>query len=244
MQVDIPCQIHPVILKIQRLLRKIDCLQLPRTSRRDIESILVRQVSKEIDRALPWQTGHGCRTATISLLIGQAVGLTPGELHDLNLASFLHDIGLLMLPPHLISSRDRLEPESYVTIQNHPRLGVSLLEPFFFLREASVLVAHHHERWDGSGYPYGIRGRFIPLGARILSIADAFDAIEIPHVLCPDIRRDIALRILRVASGTQFEPHLVQILTRTMSASPIRRNRLAAAATHAGIDGLPLVEHE
>ena len=119
-----------------------------------------------------------------------------------------------MLPPHLMSSRDRLEPESYVTIQNHPRLGVSLLEPFFFLREASVLVAHHHERWDGSGYPYGIRGRFIPLGARILSIADAFDAIEIPDVLCPDIRRDIALRIIRVASGTQFDPHLVHILTR------------------------------
>ena len=67
-------------------------------------------------------------------------------------------------------------------MQNHPRLGASLLEPFFFLREASVLIAHHHERWDGSGYPYGIRGRFIPLGARILSIADAFDAIRIPEV--------------------------------------------------------------
>lgn len=244
MQVDIPCQIHPVILRVQRLLRKIDGLQLPLTSRRDIETILVRQVSKEIDRALPWQAGHGCRTATISSLIGQAVGLTPGDLHDLNLASFLHDIGLLMLPPHLISSRDRLEPDSYVTIQNHPRLGVSLLEPFFFLRKASVLVAHHHERWDGSGYPYGIRGRFIPLGARILSIADAFDAIEIPHVLYPDIRRDIALRILRVASGTQFDPHLIHILARTMTGSPIRRNRLATSATHAGIDGLPLEEHE
>jgi HD-GYP domain-containing protein (c-di-GMP phosphodiesterase class II) len=240
MQVDTPCQIHPVILNIQRLLRKIDCLQLPRTSRRDIESILVRQVSKEIDRALPWQTGHGCRTATVSLSIGQAVGLTPSELHDLNLAAFLHDIGLLMLPPRLMSSRDRLEPESYVTIQNHPRLGASLLEPFFFLREASVLVAHHHERWDGSGYPYGIRGRFIPLGARILSIADAFDAIEIPGSHCPETRRNIALRILRVASGTQFDPHLVHILTETMTDSPIRRNRLAASATHTGMDGLPL----
>ena len=117
-----------------------------------------------------------------------------------------------MLPPHLMSSRDCLEPESYVAIQNHPRLGVSLLEPFFFLREATVLIAHHHERWDGSGYPYGIRGRFIPFGSRILSIADAFDAIRIPEVSNPVARNKIALRIIRVAAGTQFDPELVETL--------------------------------
>ena len=236
--------IHPGIITMQALLRKIDRLRLPVASRRDVESILVRQVSKEIDRALPWQTGHGCRTAAVSLLIGQAVGLTPDELHDLKLAAFLHDIGLLMLPPHLMSSRDCLEPESYVAIQNHPRLGALLLEPFFFLREASVLVAHHHERWDGSGYPYGIRGQFIPLGARILSIADAFDAIKIPHIHCPDIRRDIALRILRVASGSQFDPRLIRVLTQAMTDSPLCGNRLAASAIRAGMDVLLLVEHE
>ena len=93
--------IHPGILTIQGMLRKIDRLQLPLTSRRDVECILVRQVGKEIDRALPWQAGHGRRTATISILIGQAVGLNSVELHDLTLAALLHDIGLLKLPPHL-----------------------------------------------------------------------------------------------------------------------------------------------
>ncbi len=204
--------IHPGILIIQGMLRKIDRLQLPLASRRDVERILVRQVSKEIDRALPWQAGHGCRTATISILIGQAVGLNSVELHDLTLAALLHDIGLLKLPPHLMSRSDCLEPESYVAIQNHPRLGALLLEPFFFLREASVLVAHHHERWDGSGYPYGIRGRFVPLGARILSIADAFDAIRIPEVSSCAARNTIALRIIHVAAGTQFDPELVTLL--------------------------------
>jgi HD-GYP domain-containing protein (c-di-GMP phosphodiesterase class II) len=204
--------IHPGIITMQAMLRNIDRLRLPLASRRDVESILVRQVGKEIDRALPWQAGHGCRTAAISLLIGQAVGLTPGELHDLKLASFLHDIGLLMLPHDLTTGVNRLDSESYVTVQNHPRLGALLLEPFFFLREASVLVAHHHERWDGSGYPYGIRGRFIPLGARILSIADAFDAIRIPEVSNRVARNKIALRIIRVAAGTQFDPELVEVL--------------------------------
>jgi HD-GYP domain-containing protein (c-di-GMP phosphodiesterase class II) len=73
-------------------------------------------------------------------------------------------------------------------------------------------MAHHHERWDGSGYPYGIRGRFIPLGSRILAIADAFDAIRIPEVSSPVARNKIALRIIRVAAGTQFDPQLVETL--------------------------------
>ena len=90
-------QSHPGIITIQGMLRKIDCLRLPVASRRDVESILVRQVGREIDRALPWQAGHGRRTAAISLLIGRAIGLTASELHDLKLAAFLHDIGLLML---------------------------------------------------------------------------------------------------------------------------------------------------
>ena len=212
MQQYISEYIHPGILTIQEMLRKIDRLQLPLASRRDVERILVRQVGKEIDRALPWQAGHGRRTATTSILIGQAVGLNSVELHDLRLAALLHDIGLLTLPPHLMSCSDYLEPESYVAIQNHPRLGASLLEPFFFLREAAVLIAHHHERWDGSGYPYGIRGRFIPLGSRILSIADAFDAIRIPEVSNRVVRNAVALRIIQVASGTQFDPELVEAL--------------------------------
>jgi HD-GYP domain-containing protein (c-di-GMP phosphodiesterase class II) len=205
-------QSHPVILKIQDLLHKIDRLQLPASSRRDVESILVRQVSKEIDRALPWQTGHGRRTAAIALMIGQAIALDTSELHALKLAAFLHDIGLLMLPHDLMTDRLPLESDLYVAIQNHPRLGAMLLEPFSFLREASILIAHHHERWDGSGYPYGIRGQFTPLGARILSIADAFDAIRIPQVSEPVARNAIALRILRVAAGTQFDPDLVEAL--------------------------------
>jgi HD-GYP domain-containing protein (c-di-GMP phosphodiesterase class II) len=204
--------VHPGIITIQGMLRKIDSLRLPFASRRDVESILVRQVSREIDRALPWQAGHGRRTAAISLLIGQAVGMTTGELHDLKLAAFLHDIGLMMLPHDLTIGVSRLDPDSYVTVQNHPRHAASLLEPFFFLREATVLIAHHHERWDGSGYPYGVRGRFIPLGSRILSIADTFDAIRIPEVLNRATRNRIALRILRVAAGTQFDPELVDAL--------------------------------
>ncbi len=122
-----------------------------------------------------------------------------------------------MLPQELAIGGNILDSESYVTVQNHPRLGASLLEPFFFLREASVLIAHHHERWDGSGYPYGIRGTFIPLGSRILAIADAYDAIKVPDA-DDAVRNQVALRILLVASKTQFDPALVEVFYRIQNA--------------------------
>lgn len=217
MQPYISEQIHPAIITIQTMLRKIDRLRLPLASHRDVESILVRQVSKEIDRALPWQRGHGRRTATISLLIGQALDLTSCELHDLKLAAFLHDIGILMLPAHLSAGKYPLESEAYVALQNHSRLGATLLEPFICIKEASILIAHHHERWDGSGYPYGIRGKFIPLGARILSVADAFDAIKVPRVYDYVLRNAIALRMLFISSGTQFDPSVVEALAQALA---------------------------
>ncbi|MDP1770577.1 MAG: HD domain-containing phosphohydrolase [Nitrospirota bacterium] len=209
----------PPLASILFMLDKIDRLRIPASTGREVECILVRQVSRELDRGLPWQEGHGRRTAATSLLIGEALGLAPAQLHDLTLAALLHDIGLLMLPSHLAERTDSLNHECYLAIQNHSRLGATLLEPFLFLKEAAILIAHHHERWDGSGYPYGIRGAFVPLGARILAIADAYDAIKVPDS-SSSIRNLVALRILQVSSGTQFDPALVQVLFRIMNALP------------------------
>ena len=205
-------QVEPAVLTIQGLLGKIDRLRLPVASRRDVESILVRQVSRELDHALPWQAGHATRTTAVAVLIGETLALAPSMIHHLKLAALLHDIGLLMLPEHLRKGPEPLDPASYIALQHHPRLGTNLLEPFGFLREASVLIAHHHEWWDGSGYPYGIRGEFIPLGARILAVADAFEAIQIPGAWDRSMRDRVALRTLRVASGTQFDPAVVDVL--------------------------------
>ena len=216
MPIHIADQVEPTVLTIQNMLQKIDRLHLPATSRRDLESILVRQVGKELDRLLPWQAGHGQETAAVAIRMGFVANLDEELLHQLKLAALLHDIGLLMLPPHLQTGRAARDPESYVAIQNHPRFGANLLEPFSFLRDATIMIAHHHERWDGSGYPYGLRGAFIPLGARILAVADAFEAIQVPHVRDRSLRDRIALRILRVASGTQFDPFIVDLLVELM----------------------------
>ena len=107
MSVDTANWAEPVVMQIQGMLRKIDHLHLPQASRRDLESILVRQVSKELDRALPWQAGHGRGTEIVALRIGQAVSPDADFLHQLKLAALLHDIGIIMLPPDLQTDRER-----------------------------------------------------------------------------------------------------------------------------------------
>jgi HD-GYP domain-containing protein (c-di-GMP phosphodiesterase class II) len=198
-------------LQIHRLLRHIDDRRLHDQLGPEIETVLLGEVSDLLDRALPWQRGHADRTAALANAIGSAAGLTQGALHDLRVAAVLHDIGLLALPHAFAAHVGDLDFASYAAIQCHPRLGAQWLEPYRFARHASVIIAHHHERWDGSGYPYGIRGTFIPLEARILAIADAFDSIRVPGDHDPETRLRVAYRILTVASGTQFDPKLVDV---------------------------------
>lgn len=211
------------ILMIQSMLAKIDNLQLPPLFRYDIESILCRQIARLVESHLPRYAGHGERTASYALTLGEAVGLTQPELHYLKLAALLHDIGLLTLPPHIVSAQDRLEMDDYALFQSHPRRGTQLLEPYRFLRPAALLIAHHHERWDGYGYPYGLRGDFIPLGARMLAIADTFDALCSRQSHDCSFSRAMALELLRVGAGSQLDPRLVDMfITKGLPASHFR----------------------
>jgi HD-GYP domain-containing protein (c-di-GMP phosphodiesterase class II) len=196
---------------IRLALQMIDAFRLPSSVRPHVETVLVRQVAKILDQALPWQQGHGRRTAALAQAIGSAAGLCRDALHHLTLAALLHDIGLLALPNRLHAHAGHLDSESYTAVQCHPRTGAQWLEPYRFLGNASVIIAHHHERWDGSGYPYGIRGTLIPIEARVLAIADAFDAIQVPGVTDQETRGRVAYRILTVGAGTQFDPQLVEM---------------------------------
>jgi len=195
--------------RIQAVLRRMDALPMPRSLRPLVETTLVRQVARMMDAALPFQRGHGRRTARLARSIGARAQLSVASLHQLTLAALLHDIGLLALPPALVGDTGCLDLQSYAARQSHPRVGAECLEPYRFLRNASIIIAHHHERWDGSGYPYGIRGTFIPIEARILAIADAFDAVQVPGLIDQDARDRAAYRIVTAGAGTQFDPQLV-----------------------------------
>ncbi len=153
--------------------------------------------------------GHGIRTARYAVSLGHAVGFLPAELNDLCLASLLHDIGVLTLPQHILKKDGPLSDEEYALVQSHSRAGAELLATIPVLRVAALWIAHHHERWDGFGYPYGLRGTLIPLGARVLAVADTFDSLTSPQPYRLALDGESATRLLRRLAGSQLDPSLV-----------------------------------
>ena len=110
----------------------------------------------------------------------------------------------------ILNKPGRLDPEEYAVIQSHPRLGRRILEPISFLKDAVPIVYHHHERWDGKGYPAGLSGEEIPLSCRIMAVADTYDAMTSDRPYREGLTHEVAVAELRRCSGTQFEPQCVQ----------------------------------
>ncbi len=139
------------------------------------------------------------------------LGLGPGKLENLEYGALLHDIGKIGIKDGVLGKPGRLTPEEYRHIQQHPMIGVKIMEQVDFFKEKVPMVRNHHERYDGKGYPDGLIGETIPLEARIISVADAFDAMtsERPH------RRrlplDVVISELKNGEGRQFDPQVVKI---------------------------------
>ena len=189
------------------------CAQSP------IEALLT--ITNLIEAADRNQQGHGIRTARYAVPIGREVGFSPAELNDLCLAALFHDIGLLTLPRYLLEKEGPPSDEEYALFQSHPRAGAELLAPIPILRTAALWIAHHHERWDGFGYPYGLRGEFIPPGARVLAVADTFDSLTSRQPFRPALDPDRALNVLRGLAGSQLDPDLVSVFGRLLQCPPV-----------------------
>ena len=170
---------------------------------------ILQALTREMDARDPRLRSHGARTARYAVALGEAHGLSPGKLRDLAYAGLLHDIGRLTLSDAILHKDGPLTAQEYATVQSHPRAGAEMLAPFAFLQPAALWIAHHHERWDGCGYPYGLRGIFIPLGSRILAVADTFDAFTTALPFEPTERTGSARGLLRVLAGSQLDPQLV-----------------------------------
>ena len=192
-----------LIQEIARQLEALDSLQLPQESLHAVRLLQLRRLTRKIETLIPGHFGHGERTAYYARLLGAASSLTENQQIELHYAALLHDVGLLTLPGRLLDETAAHSLDDYALVQSHPREGAALLSPYRFLSEATRLIAHHHERWDGAGYPYGLRGTYIPLAARILAIADVFDSIAIRST---SLHR--ALRTLQASAGSQFDPIL------------------------------------
>lgn len=158
--------------------------------------------------------------ATTAVAIGRNLGLAEEELDRIRLASLLHDIGKVAIPDEILEKPSSLTPLEWRAVVQHPRIGQVILEEASGLREAAPIVLHHHERFGGHGYPHGLRGEQIPLGSRILAVADAYDAMVQDRPYQAAVSHDEAVRELRRCAGTQFDPDVVDAFCELFAGQP------------------------
>jgi diguanylate cyclase (GGDEF)-like protein len=149
--------------------------------------------------------------ASIVTSMALRLNLPEGEIDRLQIAALLHDVGKVAVPEEILEKPSSLSPAEWQTVVQHPRIGQVILEQATILKEAVPIILHHHERFSGHGYPYGLRGNDIPLGARIVAIADAYDAMIHDRPYKRAISHEHAVAELRRHAGTQFDPDLVAL---------------------------------
>jgi response regulator RpfG family c-di-GMP phosphodiesterase len=154
--------------------------------------------------------GHSERVVTFSLRLGYELGLEKEKMRDLELGALLHDIGKIGVPDAVLRKPAKLNEEEWAKMKLHPQHGQKILRNIPFLEGAARIVAQHHERWDGEGYPFGLRGEDIDLGARIFAVVDAFDAMVSDRVYRKGCSYDNALEELERCAGAQFDPLVVE----------------------------------
>ncbi len=155
---------------------------------------------------------HLQRVQVYAMELGKELGLPPHELEALQAASLLHDIGKLAVPEHIISKPGRLTPEEFEKMKIHPVVGAEILERVQFPYPVVPIVRSHHEKWDGTGYPSGLRGEEIPIGARILSAVDCLDALATDRQYRRALPLDEAMKVVLGEAGRQFDPKVVELL--------------------------------
>ncbi len=157
---------------------------------------------------------HLQRVRTYAIEIAKELDLSSDEIEALRAAALLHDIGKLAVPEHIINKPGRLTPEEFEKMKVHPLVGAEILERVAFPYPVAPIVRAHHERWDGSGYPAGLVGEEIPIGARILSVVDCLDALASHRQYRPAIPLEKALETVKQQAGAWFDPKVVEVLGR------------------------------
>ncbi|MCK4511540.1 HD domain-containing protein, partial [bacterium] len=166
----------------------------------------IKALAQALEAKDEYTQGHSARVAEESVNIARYLSLSDAEVQRVWLAGYLHDIGKIGIRETVLNKPGKLDEEEWDLIQQHPVVAGKILGPIPELSDIIDIIVHHHERYDGSGYPDGLDGSSIPLGARILSVADAYDALTSRRPYREALASEEAYRILEAAAGTQFDP--------------------------------------
>lgn len=176
-------------------------------------------MARTLDARDPYTAGHSLRVAHYSRAVGGRMGLDERELDVIETGARLHDIGKIGIPDSVLQKAGRLTDEEFKTIRAHPQIGKRMLKRVGGFEPYLPVIEFHHENHDGTGYPYGMRGKDIPLCARIVHVADAYDAMTSHRTYRKAMEHDSAVTILREKAGTQFDPEVVRIFVELFPAA-------------------------
>ncbi len=179
----------------------------------ELESLLVgaiRSLVKALEASSCWTAGHTERVTEYAVGIGRVMGQPDEVIEKLQICSLLHDIGKIATPKEILNKNGTLDDSEWLEIQRHPALGAEILVELKQFKDIILSIKYHHEHWDGQNGVYGLRGEEIPLMARILAVADAFDAMTSDRPYRKMMPRDSAVKEIERCSGSQFDPAVVR----------------------------------
>src|SRR5207302_1307154 len=186
-------------------------------------------LSATVDARDSYTAGHSRRVQQLALAVGREMGLSQAELDLLGHAALFHDIGKLAIPDAILLKPTSLNGEEWALMQRHADEGARIIDRLGFLHDAVPAIRHHHERWDGTGYPDRLKGEEIPLGARIIHVADALDSMLTTRIYRAARPAHEAIEELRRAAGTQFCPRTVAALERILPLESILGDAVSKA---------------
>jgi len=204
------------------LLHMASELEKYKRKEKEICEMAARSILSALDAKDHYTFGHSMRVAYYSIVLGNQIGLNEEQLYDLELAGLFHDIGKIGIPDNVLLKPQRLEEDEFQQMKKHPEWSAQILEGFDHFQEIAYCVRHHHERFDGRGYPDGLKGEEIPLFSRILLISDTFDAMTSSRPYRNGLKFEVAFEELEEFSGSQFDPDLVQAFIKGMKEEQVK----------------------
>jgi putative nucleotidyltransferase with HDIG domain len=197
----------------------------------------IETLNATVEAKDPYTAGHSRRVQEIALAIGRQLGLEQSRLEALRLAGLFHDIGKLAVPDAILTKPSRLTTDEFAQIQQHSEAGARIVGKLGRLRDTVPIIRHHHERWDGGGYPEGLAAGSIPLEAAIVGLADAWDAMTTDRPYHRALTVQEALAEVRAGRGTQFAPEVVDafLATLTRGAVEVGRSEIRDGALQAAV---------
>jgi len=174
----------------------------------------IRALTSALDASHHYTQGHSRRVAANAVTVGKAMRLSAKEIETIEQGAVLHDIGKIGMATGILDKKGPLSNIEWAKMKQHPILGSRIIKDLTFLHDANPIVVHHHERYDGKGYPTGLAAERIPIGARIVNVVDSLDALTSNRSYRDALERDQAINLLRVNAGTQFDPEVVNAIQR------------------------------